>query len=190
MDFSTVKKIVIPEGEVKQVAVGSTVLWKAFTNQVPISTDTDGSVFNGTGYIENRRLSSSGNMSGSAQNGSVTTGFIPFPDGDKTVIRIKGVDWLNAYDIVGSGFYYIVFYDASKKSTGDYGSLIAAPATDIRHIFTPARDANGVETITFNTAYGTTNSLLQYIRNKAKYFRITAHGKGADFIVTVNEEIS
>ena len=190
MDFSTVKKIVIPEGEVKQIAVGGTVLWKAFTNQVPISTDTDGSIFNGTGYIENRRLSSSGNMSGSAQNGSVTTGFIPFPDGDKTVIRIKGVDWLNAYDIVGSGFYYIVFYDASKKSTGDYGSLIAAPATDIRHIFTPTRDANGVETITFNTAYGTTNSLLQYIRNNAKYIRITAHGKGADFIVTVNEEIS
>ena len=192
MDFSTVKKITIPEGEVKQIAVGGTVIWKepiAYVNQVPISIDTDGSIYNKVGYKENVRLSSSGSVSGSAQNGSVTTGFIPFPSGDKTVIRMKGVEWLNAYDIVGSGFYYIVFYDENKKSDG-YNSLLASPAIDFRHIFTPTRDSNGIETIEFNQTYGTTNAILQFVRNKAKYFRITAYGKGANFIVTVNEEIS
>ena len=37
-----------------------------FTNQVPISTDTDGSIFNGVGYKDNVRLSSSGGISSSA----------------------------------------------------------------------------------------------------------------------------
>jgi hypothetical protein len=44
--------------------------------------------------------------------------------------------------------------------------------------------------MSFNQEYGTTNVLLQHIRNKAKYIRITAHGKGAEMIVTINEEIT
>ena len=57
------------------------------------------------------------------------------------------------------------------------------------HIVTITRDTNGVETFVFNQEYGNTNSLLNNIRTVVKYFRITARGKGADMIVTVNEEI-
>lgn len=186
MDFSSVKKIVIPEGEVKQIECNGVVLWKdiTFTNLVPTSTDTDGSIFNDVGYKENVRLSSSGGISGSAQNGSVTTGFMPFY-GDTSIIRLKGVEWKEATANYG-GHYYVNFYDSNKNflawmSSGDHENY--------PHIYTVTRDANGVETFDFNESYGTSNSVLQAIR-KASFIRITARGKGADMIVTVNEEIT
>lgn len=189
IDFSAVKSIVIPEGKVKKIVCAGVTLWKSFTNQVPISTDTDGSIFNGTGYIENRRLSSSGSLSSSAQNGSVTTGFIPFPTGDATVIRMKGVEWLNANANYG-GHHYIYFYNANKGKIADYQYLESGGTESLGHILTMTRDASGVETLMFNQEYGNTNSFLNTVRNDAKYIRITAHGKGADMIVTINEEIA
>lgn len=157
---------------------------KTFTNQVPISTDTDGSIFNKTGYKENVRLSSSGGISGSAQNGSVTTGFIPW-HGDGDVLRMKGVEWKNATTNYG-GHYYINAYDANKKFLV---YLSASEAPGRTHVVTVTRDANGVETVVWNKDYGTTNSMLQGFR-KAAYIRINAYGKGADMIVTINEEIT
>jgi hypothetical protein len=190
MNLSDFKKLSIDGVEMKELSVNGVRIWNpiTFTNQVPISTDTDGSIFNGTGYIENRRLSSSGGLSSSAQNGSVTTGFIPF-HGDGDIIRLKGVEWLNAttnYD----GHYYIMFYDANKKSRGnnDYIASRGVSAGDNSRILTVTRDSNGIETFVFNKDYGTSNALLQWVRN-ASYIRITAHGKGADMIVTINEEI-
>ena len=134
------------------------------------------------------RLSSSGGISSSAQTGSVTTGFIPW-HGDTTVLRMKGVEWLNAGATHG-GHYYIVFYDANKKSNSEnaYSGLITSTQDNFSHILTATRDANGVETLVFNKDYGTSNDLLQWVRS-AKFIRITAYGKGADMIVTINEEI-
>ena len=188
IDFSKVKKITIPEGIVTKIVCAGVTLWKAitFTNQVPISTDTDGSIFNDVGYEENVRLSSSGGISGSAQEGSVTTGFIPWY-GDTTVLRMKGVEWLNATANYG-GHYYIMFYDANKKSHGS-NDYVWSGQTNISHVCTATRDSNGIETITFNKDYGTSNAILQWVRS-ASYVRITAYGKGADFIVTINEEIT
>lgn len=189
MNFADYTHLDIPEGSVKTITRKSDglVLWKAgYTNQVPISTDTDGSIFNGTGYMDDTRLSSSGGISSSAQAGSVTTGFIPFPDGDATVIRMKGVEWWNTSQNYG-GHYYINFYD-SDKSFLTY--LSASEASTYAHVVTVTRDENGVETVVWNQEYGTTNSLLQSVRNKAKYVRINAKGVGADMIVTINEEIT
>lgn len=189
MDFSSVKKITIPEGVVKKIECNGIVLWKSFTNLVPTSTDTDGSIFNGVGYKDNVRLSSSGGVSSSAQNGSVTTGFIPI-NGAEDVIRLKGVEWLKTTANYG-GHFYFVFYDKDKKSRGynDYMASQAQGAGDYDHILTATRDENGVETFVWNKDYGTSNTLLQWIRS-ASYVRITARGKGADMIVTINEEIS
>lgn len=188
MDFRNIKKLTIGGVALKQLFINGIQVWKSFTNQVPISTDTDGSIFNGVGYIENRRLSSSGGLSSSAQNGSVTTGFIPFPDGDKTVIRTKNVEWLNAQPNY-NGHFYVLFYDANKKILTQ-GNALESPASGFTHVVTITRDANGVETFKFNQDYGTSNAWLQAVRNNAKYIRITAYGKGADFIVTINEEIT
>lgn len=188
MDFANLKTLTIPQGEVTKITSGSTVLWEAvtYTNQVPISTDTDGSIFNGVGYIENRRLSSSGGLSGSEQTGSVTTGFIPWY-GDSTYLRIKGVEWWQAAPNY-NGHYYIMFYNANKGVIASTNNRIESPSNDLSHIVTITRDSNGVETIKFNEAYGATNAVLQNVRS-ASFIRITAHGKGANMIVTINEEI-
>lgn len=194
MDFSSVKAITIPQGDVKMLHINGTLMWQVeatstYTNQVPISEDTAaGSIFNGVGYIENKRLGSSGSLSSSAQNGSVTTGFIPFPTGDKTVIRIKGVEWLNAKSIQ-DGHYYILFYGADKKVLTQGAYIGSGAWSNFSHVMNATEDANGVQTVTFNQTYGTSNAWLQAVRNNAKYIRITAYGKGADFIVTINEEI-
>jgi hypothetical protein len=187
MDLSAYKSIKIAGIELKKILIGGVVAWakKTFTNQVPISTDTDGSIFNGVGYKENVRLSSSGGISGSAQAGSVTTGFIPW-GGDGDVIRIKGVEWLNAQPNHG-GHYYIMFYNENKEKNGN-SAYIESPASGLGHIMTITRDENGVETIVFNKDYGTSNAFLQNVR-AAKYFRMTAYGKGANFVLTINEEI-
>jgi hypothetical protein len=189
MDFSVFKKLTIGGVELKQLFINGIQVWKAITfkNWVPLSTDTDGSIFNGTGYKENVRLSSSGGISGSAQNGSVTTGFIPWY-GDTTYLRMKGVEWLNGNVSGTANHYYINCYDGSKKFL-DY--LAAAEYRDgnFNHIVTVSRDANGIETIKFSETYGTTNAKLQHFRN-ASYIRITAVGKGANMIVTLNEEIT
>lgn len=186
MNFSNLKELLVDGIKLVELKINGVLVWaaKTFTNQVPISTDTDGSIFNGTGYIENRRLSSSGGLSGSAQNGSVTTGFIPF-HGDSTVIRMKGVEWRNAYANY-SGHYYVVFYNSSKAKL-EY--IASEDVLNYSHVITVTRDANGIETISFNTEYGDKNALLNAIR-KASFIRITAYGKGADFIATIDEEIA
>ena len=185
MDFSKVIKINIPEGvAIKITDAGGNLLWKGgYTNLVPASVDTDGSIYNGVGYKENVRLSSTGGISGSAQNGSVTTGFIPW-HGDGDVLRLKGVEWKNAF-INHGGHYYINFYDGDKKFL-DY--ISSQDHADYAHVVTFTRDENGVETVVFNQSYGTTNVFLQKVRS-ASFFRITAYGKGKDMIVTINEEI-
>lgn len=166
------------------ITSGSTVA--NFTNLVPTSTDTDGSIFNGVGYKDGVRLSSSGSVSGSAQAAGTTTGFIPW-GGDTDVLRLKGVEWLNTYSL-GGQHYYVNFYDADKKFT-DYFSAGMYSGGELDHIVTITRDENGVETFVFNHEYGTSNALLNNV-HKSKYIRITAKGKGADMIVTINEEIT
>lgn len=183
MDLSAYKSLRINGVELVKLVIGGVVAWakKTFTNLVPLSTDTDGSIFNGVGYKENVRLSSSGGVSGSSQNGSVTTGFIPW-GGDTDVLRLKGVDWVHE----SGKHYYVNFYNASKGFL-DYMSAQVQGGGDYDHIFTVTRE-NGVTTFVWDTDYGTTNTFLQNVR-KAKFIRITAKGKGADMIVTINEEI-
>lgn len=191
IDFSKIKKLTVDGVDLKSLAINGIQVWKAITfkNLVPESTDTDGSIYNKTGYKDNTRLSSSGGVSGSAQNGSVTTGFIPF-HGDEDIIRLKGVEWIDTTKNYG-GHFYFVFYKADKTGGGNNGyfSSQQISAGTFDHIITATRDANGVETFVFNKEYGTSNVLLENIRS-ASYVRITAHGKGADMIVTINEEIA
>lgn len=158
-----------------------------FTNQVPISTDTDGSIFNGTGYKEDVRLSSSGGISGTAQVGSVTTGFIPYTPG--ATIRLKGVEFTGAKTKYG-GHYYANFY----KEDFTFSTYMAAndsyDGTDHPTVFKQSYDeATGACVINTSGCLNNTSASAQLLQS-AKYIRITAYGKGADFIATVNEEIT
>lgn len=156
-------------------------------NQVPISTDTDGSIYNGVGYKDDARLSSSGGVSSSAQTGSVVTGFIPYTP--YLPIEIKNAEWLTASDNHG-GHYYLNFY-GSDKSFLDNGGVSADGY------------AGGTYAADFNITYDETTGVTKfewvdpsrttgftYRIKDAKYFRINAYGKGSDLIVTVNQEIT
>lgn len=182
MDLSVYKSLRINGVELVKLVIGGVVAWakKTYTNLVPLSTDTDGSIFNGVGYKDNVRLSSSGGISGSSQNGSVTTGFIPW-GGDADILRLKGVEW-----VADGKHYYVNFYNEAKAFL-DYFSANMADGGSYDHVVTVTRE-NGVTTYVWNVDYGTSNTLLQHVR-AAKYIRITARGNGADMIVTVNEEI-
>lgn len=178
MNFGDVKKIVISAGDVRKIEIGGIVVWSGVNNLVPASTDTDGSIYNGKGYKDNARLSSSGSVSGSAQAGSVVTGFMPYTS--LGVVRIKGATWAGLSTSVGH--FYIHAYDASKAFLGG----VAASDT-IASTIASYDDATGVTTFDFNALAD--GYAIKDRFSKASYIRINARGAGADLIVTVNEEI-
>lgn len=185
IDFSGVKAISVPEGSVSRILWGSTVLWKkpsSYTNLVPLSTDTDGSIYNGCGYKENVRLSSSGGISSSAQNGSVTTGFIPF-HGDGDIVRMKGAEWVGASNTYGGHFYWGV-YDSNKTKLGCLASSSYSGGTYGTGI--TYDETIGVTTFDMSAM----STAFQEACASAAYFRISAYGSGADLIITVNQEIT
>ena len=188
MDFSTVKSLTIPEGEVTKITSGSTVLWEAvtYTNQVPISTDTDGSIYNGSGYKDNARLGSNGSVSSSSQTGSVVTGFIPWTP--YQTIRIKGATW----QAVSGQHYYVHFYNANKANVQDSGGAVSADGYASGgfkgHLTVTYDSATGVTAFTFDNPNMTTG-LTARIKN-AKYIRLNAKRTSGEFVVTVNQEIT
>lgn len=156
----------------------------AYTNLVPTSTDKDGSIYNGVGYKEGVRLSSSGGISSTAQPGSVTTGFMPFTPG--STIRIKGVEFLDAAANHPGQHYYMVFYDASKNLK------LAINAEEIRDNNGSCWKSNYDETtgITTIEALKGVNSAYGVNVDGSAFIRLNGYGKGEDLIVTVNQEIT
>ena len=181
MNLNNMKTISIDTIGMKSISINGVEIWRepaSYTNLVPTSTDTDGSIFNGVGYKDDVRLSSSGSVSGSAQAGSATTGFMPYSKGG--IVRLKGGIWAGISASVGH--YYIHAYNASK------GFLAGMAASDSFAGNVATYDATtGVTTFDFS-GLTTSNSIRQAFE-KATYFRLNAKGAGADLIVTVNEEI-
>lgn len=114
--------------------VAITAVATGFTNQIPLSIDSSGSIYNGVGYKEGYRIStSSGNES--AASGMSVTGFIPVPN--SATIRIKGID-------LSSGNSTMAWYGTNftfKSGTYCNGNF-------------DAEDANGVRKKTFTNAAG------------------------------------
>lgn len=178
MDFSKVKKIVIAAGEVKQIEIDGVVVWKGgYTNLVPTSTNTDGSVFNGTGYKDGYRLSSSGALK--AQNNTATTGFIKATKND--VIRMAGTKWDET-----TGYNYIVLYDAKFNILETINRTTVEINSDgwcytSKGVVDRAKITISNDITEFRIAL---KSGYEY-----SYVRISAYGNGADMVITVNEEI-
>lgn len=167
LDFSGVKGIVIPEGEVVKIEVSGTILWKKEAkNWVPYSTTTDGkTIFNGTGYKNNTRLNSSAEEV--ALTGYVTTGYIPAKAGDD--IRVKGITWDSTTNKGGYFWTYDSgFAKLKNRRPGGGGS----------QNITFTVDTNGI--VTFH--------LAEYDTSVA-YIRFSAYGTGENLVVTVSEEI-
>lgn len=172
--FSGLKALAIPEGNVVKVEYNGAVLWQLeesapYTNQVPISIDADGSIYDGDGWIAKKRLSSSGALKDA--NYVSTTGFIPATSGAE--IRIGGCKWINS-DAQSAN--YVCSYDANFNFVcavncgGGYGGGTVSGDEEIAVVTLPTNKTN-----------------IAYVRVSA-YSDIVG-GPGASMIVTVNEEI-
>ena len=144
----------------------------AYTNQIPISTDTDGSVY---GYKAGYRLNGSGNPE--YMSNSYVTGFIPVAVGD--TVYMKNVTFQYGVSSgLASNNQRISFFNASKaqivqiNATGLGGIAGGVKGDDnIWTQFTPKSTMNNVDC------------------SGVAYFRINAAYIGDDSIITVNEPI-
>lgn len=136
----------------------------AYTNQIPISTDTDGSVFNGVGYQKGYRLSSSG--SPSPQASTYITGFIPVHSGD--TVRFEEMNLKEGSAPLTE--QRIAFYDANKE-------VIAAPYW---------KDTG---TNTMSGGYLVSMTVPTYSGKTVAFARFGCYWIDSHSIITVNEEI-
>lgn len=147
----------------------------SYTNQLPLATDTNGSVYNGMGYASGQRLNSSGAAEG--YNGSYLTGFIPVKIGD--VVRLKNVTWQNGVTTgLNSGNQRISFYSADKAHLGQTNAI------GLGGTLSGVKDANGIW-----TQFTVKNFSGGNLANAA-FFRLNCAGITAESIITVNEEIT
>lgn len=145
-----------------------------YTNQIPISVDTSGHIYNGVGYKEGYRLNSSG--AEKAASDHAVTGYIPFTIGD--TIRTRGFKATSASE--GIQFYTSTF----SNIAGYKGSEISQePTYDIvtgALVWTPPEEI-------YDAGRGGTFDI-----SNAAYIRISASTSLpiAKTIITINEEIS
>lgn len=143
-----------------------------YTNLVPLSTDANGVVFYGCGYLNEYRLTSSNGIE--AKEYAVITGYMPYTHGE--TIRIVG--YANA-EAISAGGQYVAVYGA------DYSVIeVAYPSSLI---------SSGAATWTvrddgFCELSVDTSKVSAWA--DAKYFRVSCvYCMGADLIVTSGEEI-
>lgn len=144
-----------------------------YTNLVPTSIDSDGSVFNGIGYAENSRLNSSGAVVSADE--IICSGFVAY-DGD--VIRIYG----SIYPDVGYSGNYLAFYDSSFETVLvlSYSAWCNAGAS------WEVLDGKYMLTVDPSVLTNYTNYL-----DDVAYIRASMCGSSAeDFVITLSEPIS
>ena len=178
IDLSTLKELMIDGIKLVELYINNILVWKSgIKNWVRYAIDTDGSLYEDTGYIDMYRLSSSGSLS--AQEHTFTTGFIPCKATD--VIRMARAEWLRSGQENG-GYNYLSFYNKSFGLLGSINVEFINGAKTVRGIVTNATSitaSNGVTT--FKPAFSDSSEVA--------YFRINGYGLAGISIVTVNEEI-
>lgn len=175
------KLYVLPDGFIYVYMLTEAEAETAYTNLLPLATDTDrktiyGGDYNGDGvndgYIKGKRLSSSGSTADLSN--ACASGFIPASPGD--VLRIKGIT-----PIQGTAAQYLITYNSSntkvayqqmldKDDNSDWGATGAKAWWSYE---------DGVIGITLDSNFGTGFDAV----------RFSCGTIAADAIVTVNEEI-
>lgn len=148
-----------------------------YTNQVPLSVDENGNIFNGKGWIGRTRLSSSGSTK--AADYSSATGFIRANAGD--VIRIRGAKFT-------AGGEYVCVYNSAHGLLGYITGAVLSESI-----------ATAVTDEYLTTVTLADNSNIAWVRVSLdmdghepwydKSFNI-AEGPGSFLVVTVNQEIT
>lgn len=144
-----------------------------YTNQIPISTDASGNVYNGVGYKQGVYLSSG---SESTRSGIFTTGFIPCGTYQNYTVRMKNVTFDK--DASDKNYHRIAIYDANRAYLVDFTAASTSVPTGT------VTDDNGVWT---QFKFRTTTSGVD--TSKMAYFRLCCSYIGEDSVITINEEI-
>lgn len=162
-------------GDVVITAVATEVHVVSYNNLVRTSVDTDGTVYNGRGYIEGYRFKSDGSIA--EQAGAVHSGFIAY---NGEVIRIYGA----TRSEVGYSGNYLVMYDGNWNKITQYGfnNLV-----DYGAVWS---SCNGKYMLAIDLTQITNPVAAGNIRSAA-YIR-SGFGvcSGENFVITLNEPIS
>lgn len=163
-DGSSAQEVDFPE-----IVVAESVTSPTYTNQVPLSVDASGAIYNGVGYKSGVSLNSSGAEIPSS--GVAVSGYIPVKKGD--IIRIKDTSQAN-FDMT-----LMMTLTADKAGTANCGKDIVAIRTNAVY---------GTITTNGNVVTWDTSGIGYYFWDNFAWLRVTTHS--ADAIVTVNAEIT
>lgn len=144
---------------------------KSYVNQIPLSVDVDGSIFNEIGYKADVRINSSG--SEVADTGHYLTGLIPFTTGD--VIRLKGCQILEENGVTAP----FALYDTNK------GFISVVSYTNLLLAYSVETDDSGITTVDTSTIINEGNTWS----SDAAYIRFMAPAMDDTSVLTINEEI-
>lgn len=182
--FDNAKTVTFAGKAVTKLQLAGKTIWelvtKTFTNLVPTSIDTDGSIYNGVGYKTEYRLSSSTGKESSGGTHGTLTGFIKVKPGD--VVRFasagKIINWPFAQAT------NIIHYYNSSKSTVGY----------VMGKGTYSGVCNATNSVVTEEEYRKKYRITVPDSSSIEWIRVCVYGPngaaGADLIVTVNEEIT
>lgn len=177
----TSKLYVLPDGYL--YAYGE-MIGDAYTNQLPISTDASGAIYNGCGYKDHVRISGSSGNEGSDAGYSTTfysSGFIPAKVGD--VIRFKEINLDTTHSNAGS--VSIVWYNASHNKISACSLNNLSSGGSNKTLYQAQTDSSGNLTqMIIPSAHGSTSLA------GTAYFRFSAFGIDSNSVVAINEEIA
>ena len=144
-----------------------------YTNVVPTAVDSSGASLP---YQEGYNLSSSGDVQ--EENGFVTTGFIP----------LSGNVTKHIYRIGGDGIIFSKTEEHSRVGWYDstfqlLGNVMPAKKIDTS-VYYPSSIPESATAMTFQVTEAASN-----VPASAAYFRVSAKGKGANLIITIDEPI-
>ena len=172
----TSKTYVLPDGFIYAYIMSQIEIpgGPAYTNLLPTAKDTDRkTIYDGDGYIEGYRLSSSGSTSALAN--ACTSGFISAQPGN--VLRIKGI-----MPIQGTATQYVITYNSSNAV--------------VKYQQIPDKDDNSDwGTSGVKTWYKYTDGVIEITLDSTNFgtgfnaIRFSCGTITADTIVTINEEI-
>lgn len=173
MDLSGFKELSIGGIKLKELLINGIQVWKAvsYTNQIPISTDVNGNIYNGKGWKENTFVYTTGDAT---QAGYESTGFIPCKVGD--VIRLKNVTMTK-----GNTYTRIVFYK-SDKTRINHCQMNSTWYTE--SCFKGVLDSNNSY-----TQFTITSKDCPEMTQGTAFIRITANQIDSTSIITINQEI-
>ena len=173
-----------------EIAVTAVKSAPSYINQIPLSTDSSGAIYNGgLGYKNGFRLSSSGEEKANAA--SFVTGFIPVKAGD--VIRFSGAYIAGEAAVMNNYMFKANHTKVTGSTTINGVSIDYNPLTPYSFFASPKKE-------TVRVLYGPmeideTNQrvLSMTIPNTGgiAYARFTLNvADGANAIITINEEIT